>query len=156
MVLNNRLPNFSAYKSLYSLGMTSMEQATRGASVHVPRSFILAFSGFNYFSSANLQTFVATQIAFHSLAYPLLTVQRRLECQSADRPGMIPSRYIGPVHATGLMLREEGFRGLYRGFTAYLIATAFYWAVVPLLAEFSTARTAIGGHYYDDSDDLFD
>ena len=69
---------------------------------------------------------------------------------------MIPSRYIGPVHATGLMLKEEGFRGLYRGFTAYLIATAFYWAVIPMLAEFSVARTAIGGHYHDDSDDLFD
>lgn len=79
-VLNNRLPNFSAYKSLYSLGMACTTQITRGASVHVPRSFVMAFSGFNYFSSTNMQTFIATQLAFHSLAYPLLTVQRRLEC----------------------------------------------------------------------------
>lgn len=69
---------------------------------------------------------------------------------------MIPSRYIGPIHATGLMLREEGFRGLYRGYTAYLLATAFYITCVPLLAELSVAKTAIGGHYYDDTDDLFD
>ena len=54
LVLNNRLPNFSAYKSLYSMAISSMDQITRGASVHFPRSFILAFSGFNYFSSANL------------------------------------------------------------------------------------------------------
>ena len=161
LVLNNRLPNFSAYKSIYSMVVstataTGIEQVTRGVSIHLPRSFILAFSGFNYFSSVNLQTFVVTHLAFHSLAYPLLTVQRRLECQSADRPGMIPTRYMGAVHATGLMLREEGFRGLYRGYTAYLLATAFYITTVPFLAELSVAKTAIGGHYYDETDDLLD
>lgn len=48
---------------------------------------------------------------------------------------MIPMRYEGGVHATGLMFREEGLRGLYRGYTAYIMATAIYWMVVPLVAE---------------------
>ena len=161
LVLNNRLPNFSAYKSIFSMAastsnITGSNQVTRGASLHFPRSFILAFSGFNYFSSVNLQSFVATHLAFHSLAYPLLTVQRRLECQSGDRPGMIPPRYIGPIHATGLMLREEGMRGLYRGYTAYIMATAFYLITVPLLAELSMLRMAIGGNHEDETDDLYD
>lgn len=60
LVLSNRLPNFSAYKSLYSMAVSSVSFSgagapfTRGASVHLPRSFIIAFSGFNYFSSVNL------------------------------------------------------------------------------------------------------
>ena len=161
LVLNNRLPNFSAYKSLFSLitsatNFVGSTQAFRGASIHLPRSFILAFSGFNYFSSVSLQQLVATHLAFHSLAYPLLTVQRRLECQSGDRPGMIPPRYIGPIHATGLMMREEGLRGLYRGYTAYMIASAFYLITVPLLAELSMINSAYSGNYVDETDTLFD
>jgi len=31
-------------------------------------------------------------------------------------------RYIGNVHALGLMWREEGIKGLYRGYFAYLLA----------------------------------
>lgn len=50
---------------------------------------------------------------------------------------MIPTRYLGALHATGLMLREEGLRGLYRGYFAYLIATSIYIALVPLAAELS-------------------
>ena len=76
-------------------------------------------------------------MGFITLAYPLLTVQRRLECQSADRAGMIPTRYLGPIHATGLMLKEEGIRGLYRGYSAYMIATFMYLAIVPIAAELS-------------------
>ena len=60
---------------------------------------------------------------------------------------MIPMRYIGPIHATGLMLREEGFRGLYRGYSAYILATAIYLSVVPLFAELSVSRSALGGNY---------
>ena len=69
---------------------------------------------------------------------------------------MIPARYIGPIHATGLMLREEGFRGLYRGYTAYILATAFYLITVPLLAELSMLKMAIGGNYEDEMDYLYD
>ena len=59
LVLNNRLPNFSAYKSAFTLasssvGSTSIKDVFRGVTIHFPRSFILAFSGFNYSSSASL------------------------------------------------------------------------------------------------------
>lgn len=137
MILNNRLPNFGAYKSLYTLVMASRDPhiVRRGASVHVPVNFIMAFTGFNYFSSINYYTYVMQMLSFHTLIYPLLTIQRRLECQSHNRAGMIPIRYIGPIHALGLTFREEGVRGLYRGYFAYLIATSIYTACVPLLTE---------------------
>ena len=44
-------------------------------------------------------------------------------------------RYEGPVHCAGLMWREEGMRGLYRGYFAFLLATSIYWTVVPIVAE---------------------
>jgi len=50
---------------------------------------------------------------------------------------MIPTRYMGPMHALGLTWREEGMRGLYRGYWAYMIATLIYMTVVPLIAELS-------------------
>ena len=53
---------------------------------------------------------------------------------------MIPMRYEGAVHAAGLMWREEGFRGLYRGYAAFMVATAIYWAVVPLVAELAMQK----------------
>ena len=52
------------------------------------------------------------------LIYPMLTVQRRLECQ-VNLPGMIPKRYNGFVHGFSLIAKEEGIRGLYRGFLGF-------------------------------------
>lgn len=48
---------------------------------------------------------------------------------------MIPMRYEGAVHCAGLMLREEGIRGLYRGYVPYIFATAIYWSVIPMMSE---------------------
>jgi hypothetical protein len=62
---------------------------------------------------------------------------------------MIPLRYIGPIHAFGLMLREEGLRGLYRGYIAYLIATSIYTAFVPILTEMTVMNRTISGNYDD-------
>jgi hypothetical protein len=67
---------------------------------------------------------------------------------------MIPMRYLGPVHTLGLMWREEGMRGLYRGYSAYLLATAIYIAIIPLFAEFCAMSTPIGGNYEDSSDTM--
>ena len=67
---------------------------------------------------------------------------------------MIPMRYLGPVHTLGLMWREEGMRGLYRGYSAYLLATAIYIAIIPLFAEFCAMYTPIGGNYEDSSDTM--
>lgn len=79
-ILNNRIPAFQSYKSLYTMGFQSGHQVFNGITVHLPRSLLISLAGFNYFRSANYQTYMATQLAFTTAAYPLLTIQRRLEC----------------------------------------------------------------------------
>ncbi len=68
---------------------------------------------------------------------------------------MIPSRYMGTVHGLGLTYREEGLRGLYRGYWAYILATAVYLAVIPLAAEISFLNTKLSGNIADDNSDVY-
>lgn len=69
---------------------------------------------------------------------------------------MIPIRYIGPLHAFGLTLREEGMRGLYRGYIAYAIATSIYCITVPMLTELTVLNRPISGTYSNDVNQLYD
>lgn len=115
----------------------------------------MALASFNYFKNVNYPNFVLTLLAFQTIQYPILTVQRRLEGQSYNRAGMIPSRYMGAVHGLGLTYREEGLRGLYRGYWAYIIATAIYLAVIPLAAEISFLNTKLSGNIADDNSDVY-
>lgn len=69
--------------------------------------------------------------------------------------GMIPTRYLGPVHALSLCWREEGFKGLYRGYTAYILATSIYLLIIPLASELKILRSAYYGTIRDDNDDLY-
>ena len=37
---------------------------------------------------------------------------------------MLPLRYLGVLHTLGLTYREEGLKGLYRGYIAYVLAVS--------------------------------
>lgn len=63
-ILNNRIPSFQSYKSAFTLFTQSGLQMFNGITMHLPRSFMLSFTGFNYFSSANFQTYMTTQLMF--------------------------------------------------------------------------------------------
>jgi hypothetical protein len=146
--------------------MVSYKEMAKGITAHIPRSFLLSLSkyikviltfplaGFNYFSSVNLYTYLAQNLLFHSLAYPILTAQRRLECQTTARAGMLPLRYLGTIHTLGLMWREEGLKGLYRGYLAYLVATSMVITMVPVTAELIMLKTPFYGNY-EDTDELY-
>jgi hypothetical protein len=69
---------------------------------------------------------------------------------------MIPVRYIGPIHALGLMFREEGMRGLYRGYSAYLIGTSIYTMFVPLMTEMAVMNRMISGKYQEQIPELYE
>ena len=135
--------------------MTSYSEFFKGIKAHIPRNFVLALTGFNYFTSINIYTYLIKGCAFHSLAYPILTVQRRLECQTTSRHGMLPLRYLGILHCFGLMWKEEGLKGLYRGYIAYLLATLIYLTVVPMFAEVMMMKSKLYGNFEDD-DELYE
>ena len=59
----------------------------------------------------------------HIFQYPFITIMRRLHCQD-ELPGMIPRRYEGWFHALKLIIKEEGVRGIYRGFMAYAVVVS--------------------------------
>lgn len=65
--------------------------------------------------------FVSSNIISQSLVYPLMTAMRRVQCQDKIA-GMLPIRYEGVWHAVKLITAEEGIRGLFRGYAAFLPA----------------------------------
>ena len=127
-----------------------MLEMWRGTSCYIPFNFLVALAGLNINSGVSYTSFLATQLFFQTLAYPILTIQRRLMCQSNYRAGMIPMRYASPVHALGLTFREEGLRGLYRGYVPFFIASAIFWGIVPLAAEFSMVSNPMLGNFEPD------
>jgi len=54
-----------------------------------------------------------------------MTAQRRIHCQD-QIAGMLPVRYSGIWHAMKLIRQEEGVRGLYRGYCAFLPAVRIF------------------------------
>ena len=60
------------------------------------------------------------------------------------------------MHATGLIYREEGLRGLYRGYIPYMMATTIFWGLVPLLAEVWLQSQPISGNYQDQTGNLLE
>lgn len=73
-ILNNRLPNFNAYKSGYTYLMSIGLDFMNGISLTLPRTLLLSLTGFNYWNSANLYNYLTTQLIFQTAAYPLLTI----------------------------------------------------------------------------------
>jgi len=71
------------------------------------------------FQNDPLLAFISSNIISQTLIYPLMTATRRVQCQ--DRiAGMLPIRYEGVWHALKLIAAEEGIRGLFRGYAAFL------------------------------------
>ena len=69
---------------------------------------------------------------------------------------MLPTRYISPLHAVGLTYREEGIRGLYRGYCAFVIATSIFTLCVPVLTELTVMRFPVSGNYENNINELYD
>ena len=58
-----------------------------------------------------------------------------MEAQSRSKVGMLHARYNNYMSCFYHTFKEEGLKGLYRGFTPYLIATVITITAVPVLAE---------------------
>lgn len=71
----------------------------------------------------NIYTYYGQIILFQTLAYPWLTVQRRIECMSKVGVGMLGDKeYKGIIDAVKRIFKEEGAIAFYRGYMAYILA----------------------------------
>lgn len=92
----------------------------QGGLVNIPKNMLLVGAFDQNTLSTNPGRWLAYSVYAAIVSYPLLTIQRRLECQS-DRAGMIRPRYSGAMHAFNVIRKEEGLKGFYRGFGAYAV-----------------------------------
>jgi len=130
-ILQNRSPNFRTYKSAFHFFRKHHRRLSvlfNGWRVHLPKNLLIGLGSKSGIIKDNpLLAFLTSQIITESLIYPLMTAQRRIHCQD-QIAGMLPVRYSGIWHALKLIRQEEGLRGLYRGYCAFLPAhllTAF-------------------------------
>lgn len=131
----------------------------------------MAVSGISYLGSIDIRLFYLQVFVMHSLAYPFLVVQRRLECQSVLQ-GMLPKKYRNSFDAVKQMVKQEGFRSLYKGFTVYSLAIAIWITTVPAIAQLNMLNSpwaredtrdirfkgdsGISSQYLDEVDDAMD
>jgi len=138
-ILQNRLPNFSLYKSVFHCFKKHIRKPLtffQGWTTHIPKNLVFALSQINLLKDHPKEGFLLSNMLAQIFSYPFLTVLRRLHCQDT-LPGMIPVRYSGCWHATKLIFYEEGFRGLYRGFLAYSIVNLFSTLLILHLTYYS-------------------
>lgn len=131
-ILQNRLPNYSTYKDLSSFAtkhkMALISESYKGWQGNIPINVIRSLNLICYMEDKPLESFLIQYILSNVMVYPIYTAKRRIECQ-CKIIGMIPKRYSGKfplicpgiTHALQLIFKEEGFRGLYRGFFAFSV-----------------------------------
>jgi hypothetical protein len=69
------------------------------------------------------------------MAYPFLTVQRRLECQSKLSISFLKNdEYRGFFNAMKRIYAEEGLLAFYRGYSAYMLAVSSIISIFPIIA----------------------
>lgn len=151
-ILQNRIT--PSYLSLNTLLRESKYDMYTGCLAHLPKNMMLALAGFQIFNSGSFYSLLIKEIAISALAYPIITACRRIECQ-VERQGMIPRRYKNVRHCFGLTYREEGFRGLYRGFAAYAIAITIYTTLVPYMTFMATRKNPMLGFVEDVDNEEF-
>ena len=133
-ILQSRHLNFWVYPSTLAFLKRSYSEMWKGIFLHIPRNAWMALSGVSYLANLDIRLFYLQSFIMHSIAYPFLVVQRRLECQS-EHIGMLPKRYKNYFDATKQMIKQEGLRSLYKGFSIYSIAIFIWISTVPSITQ---------------------
>jgi hypothetical protein len=148
-VLQNRLPNFQTYPSLFSLFRDSLSKTggefLNGMPGIIPIFGLIALTNYQFLGATSLSNIVIQGGILHSFAYPFLTAQRRMEAQSPNKAGMLHPRYGNYLSCLYHMWREEGPKGFYRGYFPQLLATGTVLTVVPFLADQMLQRSNLYG-----------
>ena len=150
-ILQNRLPNFRVFPSIIKYKSRSKDELFVNILCQIPKNVTIILSNFVFFSKPNLYSLLINNIITNVFIYPILTCMRRLVCQSGAFPGMLPYRYLNLLHALSLIKREEGvFKGLYKGFSAHILAVLIWTYIVPVYARLTYIRKM------EEDEDLFE
>jgi hypothetical protein len=137
-ILQNRIPQFQIYPNFNKFRIRSRQDLYNNCLGHIPKNFfyVLGIYISSYFPSILMQNSYNSMLFSTALCYPILTAMRRLTCQSMTIPGLLPMRYLNLLHALVVIRGEEGlFKGLYKGFFAYIIGMTIWIQIVPGLAH---------------------
>jgi len=80
-ILQNRLPNFHVYKSIYHFfkkHYRNPREIMQGWKAHIPRNILMTFCWINFLKDRPFEGFIISTLLSHTLCYPLTTVIRRL------------------------------------------------------------------------------
>lgn len=148
-ILQNRLRNFAVYDSLIDFWRkTPTRDLFRGNLLHLPRNFLVALQGIKLTDEISFASYYGQAFVSQSLAYPFLTVQRRLESLTLSR--LLCTRGLNlasdyPTNTIGVLRKTfsqhgivDGIRSLYRGYTCYVIAIMIWMSALPATTELIT------------------
>ena len=128
-IAQNRHPNFSIYSSVLDLVRKSPTELYRGVTMNIPRNFFIALTGLKMSDELSLTQYYGSTLAFQTLAYPFLTLQKRLECRS---------RLTGLVSNSSSvfsLVREEGVLSLYKGYLCHSLALLVWMSLLPKVSD---------------------
>jgi hypothetical protein len=137
-MLQNRHPHFSVYKSTKDLLGKSWRELYRGALLNIPRNFFIALTGLKLTDQLSLTSYYLTTLAFQTLAYPFLTLQKRLESRSA-LSGLLDNELYNrgrAINCAKTMIKQEGLLSLYKGYTANTFALVLFMSLMPKVSDF--------------------
>lgn len=140
-VTQNRSSNFAAYQSIVDfIKNTPVQDMLRANMMHLPRNFLVALQGLKLTDQISMTSYYLQIIASQTLAYPFLLMQRRKECFTSSQslqgrgfPGLDSEKFGGSsmFSIAKRILAEEGPRGFYKGYLAYMFAIVFWAAALP-------------------------
>ena len=108
--------------------------------MNMPRNFFIALTGARLTDQVTLSTYYGTALLFQTCSYPFLTMQKRLECRSAQSGLLANDLYSGGrsrmLTCAKSMLKEEGPASFFKGYAAHTLALMLWMSVLPLATQF--------------------
>jgi len=96
-----------------------------------------------YRSGVNALSGISGGIVATALWHPLDLLRTRLSAQGFWEAGHVGERYTGLIDAISKILRQEGFKGIYRGVSAAMVGSGISWGVY--LSTYHALRPQLGG-----------
>jgi hypothetical protein len=126
---------FRIYNSVFSVFTNNrFLELYKGSLYSIPRNFVFVLSLNSYYIYPDkLTNMIAVGLA-HLLSYPILTLQRNAIFQS-NKIDYFPVKEKNFIELIKNIINTFGFFSLYRGFSAYALATGLWHYVVPTAAN---------------------